>query len=162
MLQNEIFRIIRRTVRKSGPGMAAVEAALAIPILLVLVLSLVETGNMAHAWLTVHKAAQTGARFAATGQGEDDGSRMALIELQVDKSMERLRGGASGINVSSWAGIPATGAGAPGAGNPCGMVEVEVVYDYHSITPLAGTVFPAIIPLAGADRKMVEPYKPCD
>lgn len=158
-MQNRIARLFQGR----SPGMTAVEGALAIPILLVLVLSLVETGNMAHAWLTTYKAAQTGARFAATGQGEDDGTRMALISLQVDMIMDRLEGGAAAVNVSSWPGTAASGEGTPGnAGDPCGLVEVEVVYDYHPVTPLMGSVFPEIVTLAGTDRKVVEPYKPCD
>ncbi len=149
-------------IRSSKPGMVAVEAAMILPILLVLVLGVAEIGNMLHAWLTVHKAAQTGARFAATGQGDEDGSRLALIKLQVGMVMERLEGGAAEINVASWAGNVASGSGAQGdPGGPCGVVEVEVVYAYRSVTPLGRGIFPEIVLLTGADRKVSEPYKPC-
>ncbi|MBU1247361.1 MAG: pilus assembly protein [Proteobacteria bacterium] len=149
--------------RGAPGGMVAVETALILPVLLVLALGTIETGNILHAWLTVHKAAQTGARFASTGQGDDDGSRLALIELQVGQVMDRLEGGAATVNVSSWAGNVASGEGAQdSAGPPCGLVEVEVVYDYHPITPLTGDLFPEVVVLAGSDRKIIEPYKPCE
>ena len=48
------------------------------------------------------------------------------------------------------------------AGPPCGLVEVEVVYVYHPVTPLGGGIFPEVVTMTGADRKIIEPYKPCD
>lgn len=151
----------RKRIRACS-GLAAVEAALALPVLLVLVLGVVETGNMLYSWLTVHKAAQAGARFAATGQGDEDGSRLALVELAAGRVLERLDGAAS-VSVGSWPGLPAAGepvAGDPGP--PCGLVQVSVVYPYHPVTPLVGALLPEVVHLSGSGRKLVEPYRPCE
>ncbi len=42
------------------------------------------------------------------------------------------------------------------------MAEVAVVYQYKPFTPLVATLLPDSIPLRGYDRKVNEPWKPCD
>lgn len=152
----------RKQDRKQS-GMTAVEFALIAPIVIVLLLGFVECGNLFYSWLTTYKAAQTATRFAATGQGYEDGNRMALIEQQVSGVMSRLSGGATSITISSWPQGAFAGDGTSGdAGCPCGMVQVEVGYDYQPITPFLGDLLPSVIAIAGSDRKINEPWYRCD
>ncbi|MEF2143893.1 MAG: TadE/TadG family type IV pilus assembly protein [Desulfovibrionaceae bacterium] len=159
---------MRGSKRESGganrmSGMTAVECALLIPIVLMLGLGLLESGNMFSDWLTVHKAAESGARIAATGQGEEEGTRISLIEQEVQRVMGRLPGGAADIVVSSWPTAIASGPGAEDdAGCPCGLVEVRVEYQYEPVTPFLEGILPDVVVMSGSDRKVNEPWERCD
>lgn len=147
--------------RKSG--MAVVEFALLLPVLIVLVLGIIESGTFVYSMLTVHRAAQEGVRFAATGQGFDEGTRFALIEQTTNTVLESLKFGEKYVIISSWPTSTATGPGAEGnAGMPCQLVEVSVLYNYHPITPIVGAMLPDPLPISSAARKVNEPWLPCD
>lgn len=143
-------------------GVAAVEMALILPAVLLLICGLIETGNLFFTWLTVQKAAEIGARFAATGQGEDEGTRLAQIETRAEALLANLSGNGATVSVRSWPTINATGSGVSGsAGQPCGIVEVSVSFLYQPVTPLLGDMLPESIPVSGSDRKVNEPWRPC-
>lgn len=151
-----------RKHNKSRRGLTSMEFALILPILVVLVMAIIEAGTMFSAWMTIQKAAQSGARYAATGIGDDGGDRVGLIVLQTEKWLESLNGGKE-IVVKSWPTPEAAGDGVAGdAGPPCGLVEVSVTYGYEPITPVFEAMFPDDIELNGRDRKLNEPWKPCD
>lgn len=152
-----------RTSRPGRRGILSVEFALILPVLIVLVMGFIEMGTMFHSWLTLQKAAQSGARFAATGVGEEEGTRLTRIEDVTAEWLASLDKGAKEITISSWATPAAVGEGVSGsAGGPCQLVEVAVVYAYHPYTPIVGSLLPEVVPLYGADRKLNEPWKPCD
>ena len=147
----------------SRQGLAAVETALILPILFILVMAIVEGGNAFSAWLTVQKAAQLGARFAATGRGEDDGNRLSQIIAATEAGVATLDQDKVVITIRSWPDLNATGDGINNdAGAPCTLAEVAVVYNYEPFTPLVSPLLPDSIPLRGYDRKVNEPWKPCD
>ncbi|WP_319542316.1 TadE family protein [uncultured Pseudodesulfovibrio sp.] len=144
-------------------GIAAVEMALILPILFMLVMGIVEGGNAAYSWLTVQKAAQIGARFAATGRGYEEGTRLSQIITTTEAALTTLDINSYEINVRSWPDLGATGDGIdndPGA--PCQLAEVSVMYAYKPFTPIVSAILPESIPLYGYDRKVNEPWKPCD
>lgn len=144
-------------------GLVSLEFALILPLLMALAMALVEGGVMFYSWLTIQKAAQSGARFAATGRGEDEGTRMAQILGVAEEWMDHLDKGEKTIVVRSWPAVPPVGDGVEGdAGGPCQMVEVGVTYAYHPFTPVIGSALPDTISLHGADRKLNEPWRPCD
>ena len=49
-------------------GLSVVEMALVIPLFLIMIFGIIETSNLFRTWLTLQKAAQAGARYAATGE----------------------------------------------------------------------------------------------
>jgi Flp pilus assembly protein TadG len=144
-------------------GMTTMEFALILPFMLAMAMVTIEAGTMFYSWLTIQKAAQSGARFASTGQGEEQGTRMARIIETTEAWLEHLENGGTEITVRSWPETTATGDGtADDAGGPCQLVEVAVIYNYHPFTPLIGAMLPNVIPLAGSDRKLNEPWRPCE
>jgi Flp pilus assembly protein TadG len=144
-------------------GAAALEAALVLPVLLMLVVGIMETASLMRVWLAVQKAAQAGARTAATGQGEETGDRIPRIEAAAEHFLADLPGGAAQVGVRSWPNTTASGAAQEGnPGEPCQMVEVEVTKTWTPATPLVAALLPAELPLSGADRKVNEPWKPCE
>lgn len=143
-------------------GAAALEAALVLPVLLLLVIGTMETASLLRVWLAVQKASQAGARTAATGQGEETGDRLARIEAAAERFLADLPGGAAQVAVRSWPGAAMSGAAREGdPGEPCDAVEVEVTKAWAAATPLLAALLPADLPLSGADRKVNEPWRPC-
>lgn len=144
-------------------GLAAMEFALVLPLIMLFVMAVIEGGVMLYSWLTIQKAAQSGARFAATGQGADEGTRISQIMTVTGDWMEHLDKGEKTIVIKSWPDAIASGDGAEGdPGGPCQMVEVAVTYAYHPFTPIIGNALPEVIDIHGFDRKLNEPWRPCD
>jgi len=56
-----------KTRRRRQAGQAAVECALALPVLLLLIVNTVNFGTYLFAWISVANAARTGAQYATTG-----------------------------------------------------------------------------------------------
>ncbi|MEW5773588.1 MAG: TadE/TadG family type IV pilus assembly protein [Thermodesulfobacteriota bacterium] len=143
-------------------GAAALEAALVLPVLLLLAVGAMETASLLRVWLAVQKASAAGTRMAATGQGEETGDRLPRIRAAAERFLADLPGGATEIAVRSWPGAALNGAAREGdAGEPCDMVEVEVTRSWSPATPLMAALLPAELPLSGADRKVNEPWRPC-
>ena len=139
------------------------EFAMILPLLMIFIMCILEAGTIGYSWLTVQKAAQTGARFAATGQGDEMGSRLTQIAQVTEEWMTTLDNGSKEIVISSWPTTEASGDGITvDAGGPFQLVEVAVVYNYHPFTPLVGAALPEVIKLQGFDRKLNEPWKPCE
>jgi hypothetical protein len=63
-------RLLRKKIRlwKDSDGLSAVEFAIVMPVLLVLLGGIIDMGNYYYIKSTVNQAAQTGARLAAVGQ----------------------------------------------------------------------------------------------
>lgn len=143
-------------------GQSLVEAAFVIPLLILLILAIVDLGRLAFAWVTVQYAAGAGARFAVTGVGEQNGTRLGLIKQAARRWSDLLPGRNAQINVRSWRGRRASGAGRENnPGGPCDLVEVEVVYTYRTITPLVGRLIPPI-QFRGRERMVNEKWGSCD
>lgn len=151
-----------RTRESRRRGATSLEMGLVLPFILIMILGMVEAGNMYYSWMTIQKAAQNGARFAATGLGEEQGNRLLQIEGVTIQLLDTLNKGDKEIFISSW---PTTNTDGPGRvnnpGGPCEVVEVAVIYHYRPFTPLVGDFLPDIIDLAANDRKFNEPWKPC-
>lgn len=144
-------------------GMTTMELALILPILLALAMGTIEGGTMFYSWLTVQKAAQNGARFGATGQGVDEGTRDTQIVQVTEEWLAALDRGSKEVTLRHWPSTTASGDGTEGtAGGPCQLMEVAVVYNYHPFTPLIGALLPEVVPIHGHERKLNEPWKPCD
>lgn len=148
---------------KRRRGIASVELALTLPILVLMVMAVIEGGNVFYSWLTVQKAAQIGARYAATGRGDGEGTRLTQIIKATEAGLASLDNANAEIKVRSWPDVTAEGDGIenyPGA--PCQLAEVAVIYHYSPLTPLIAQMLPESFPLYGFDRKVNEPWKPCE
>jgi Flp pilus assembly protein TadG len=139
------------------------EAALVLPMLLALALGLVESGNMLENWLRLHKAAQAGARVAVTGQGAEEGDRISLITAKVSEFLNGMDDTDLHVTVCSYPGRNLDSACLAGdAGAPCDTVEVKVEYQYQPVMSFMNAVFDEPITLKARDRKVNEPWAPCD
>jgi len=149
--------------RKQRRGIATMELALILPFILVMTMGLIELGTMFYSWMTLQKAAQTGARFATTGIGVEEGTRDAQIVQITEEWVATLDKGNKEVVLRFWPTRDANGEGVEGsAGGPCQLVEVAVNYAYHPFTPLISSLLPEVIMMEGSERKLNEPWKPCE
>ena len=117
---------MRRSCRERGS--AAVEFALLLPILLLVLLALVQVGVLARDQLVLTQASRAGAREAAV-----DGSVEAVDEA-VRSAATGLDAGRVAIDVA-WSGE---------RGDP---VTVSLVYEVPVASPLAGWLLPETVTL---------------
>lgn len=153
-----------KTLFRSENGSGMIEFALILPIFIALSLAVIESGNMFRSWLTLNKSAQMAARFAATGQGDEEGTRLSLIMAEARKLETSLPGAnpVMEVEVCSRPGLDASAPCVGGqAGGPCEMVEVNVRYVYSPATPLLGNLMSDTLVLSGSDRKINEPWRIC-
>lgn len=143
-------------------GSAMLEFTFMIPLLVVLALGFVETGNLFRSWLTVQKAAQLATRVASTGAGYEEGTRNQVITDEAMEMLSTLPSTSKAVAIESWPGLDNSGPGRAGnAGEPCETVSVNIRYGYQPMTPIIGTVLPEFIYLEGTDIKINEPWQKC-
>jgi Flp pilus assembly protein TadG len=100
-------------------GATAVEVALLMPILLLLVMGIVDFGRALHAQVTLTQAAREGARVAALNQPNPTG---------------RTQNAATGLDPGD-VGVAVTACSASSSDD---SAEVEVTYTFEFITPIGG------------------------
>jgi Flp pilus assembly protein TadG len=106
--------------RKMGDrGTAALEFALVLPVLLLIVFGIIDFGRALNAQITLTGAAREGARLAALGYPD------AAIQARVAAAAPSL----NGVTATVAASCP------PGAG-PAADAQVDVNYSFSFITPI--------------------------
>jgi Flp pilus assembly protein TadG len=170
MLISILSRLISWNRGRGKRGAGALEMAFILPAFLAGTFGVVEFGYLYFAHSTVNKAAEMGARFAVTGEGEVEGNRVPLIKENTKKLTEKLAGAeASGsadpikVFVRSYPEITGMGSVRENdAGEPCELVEVQVKYSYKPMTLVMDPFFPSGFTIEGKKRMINEPWLPCD
>ena len=114
--------------RRAERGSAAVEFALLLPILLLVLLALVQVGALARDQLVLTQASRAGAREAAVN-GSVDAVHEAVLSAAAGLDAERV-----GIDVL-WSGSRGT------------PVTVSLTYEVPVASPLAGWLLPQTVSL---------------
>jgi Flp pilus assembly protein TadG len=109
--------------RKKDRGSVAVEFALVVPVLLLIVFGLIDFGRALNAQISLTGAAREGARLAALGYPD------AAVEARVAAAAPSL----SGVTATIVASCP------PGAG-PAADAQVDVSYSFSFITPIGAVI----------------------
>ena len=133
---------LREATRRRG--LALVETALILPLLMVLTLALLEYGWVFIKIQQVHSAAREGARAGAVARGSN-----AQVDNAVDVFMARANMGGSSYSVTT---VPSNVFGVP-RGSP---IEVRVEVDYDNIKLVDVPLIPLPTTLAGEFRMMKE------
>jgi|BarGraNGADG00312_2_1021985.scaffolds.fasta_scaffold12050_3 Flp pilus assembly protein TadG len=145
-----MFMVTRNLRRWRDRGAAAVEFALCVPMLVLLIFGSIEFGLYVQARTMVQNAAREGVRLASLNKSPAD------IEYAVDMALQ----GVSGTSPVVTSGCTST-AGACVIGsktNPTGSVAtVTVTLNYTSVTGLfVTTQFPKISTLTGSSYMRME------
>jgi Flp pilus assembly protein TadG len=104
-------------------GSVAVEFALVVPVLLLIVFGLIDFGRALNAQISLTGAAREGARLAALGYSD------AAIQARVTAAAPSL----NGVTATVVANCP------PGAG-PGADAQVDVSYSFSFVTPIGAVV----------------------
>ncbi|WP_435771163.1 TadE/TadG family type IV pilus assembly protein [Nocardioides sp. SYSU DS0651] len=133
-----------RPARPGERGAAAVEFALILPLLMVVVFGIINFGDMLSVRQSVSQAAAEGARAAAVHPGSNT-EKIAAAEAAVadalDAHGEECVTGADGCSVVI---------GACASGAEC--ATVEVVIDYETLIPGFGLVLPETLSYSAVAR----------
>jgi hypothetical protein len=125
-----------------------VEFALALPLLLLLLLGVIETGRLIQSWVTIQHAVDEASRYASTGAGYDLGrgvregqvvalARSSAVGLSIDDSATDHQPGYFRVSVrSSRSGQDPTEQNNAGMANDFALVEV--FYNHPLLFPLLG------------------------
>jgi Flp pilus assembly protein TadG len=118
-----MVRQVRRGSANSDRGAAAVEFALLLPLLLLIVFGIIDFGRAINAQITITQAAREGARAMALGQPDwQTRTQAAAIGLNLPLG-----------DVTDPAGTcPATGGAAAGDD-----AKVQVTYSFSFVTPIS-------------------------
>jgi Flp pilus assembly protein TadG len=126
-------------------GAAAVEFALLLPVLLLILFMIIDAGRALNAQLTLTEAAREGARLAALGEPDSTVSSKTVAAAT----------GLSGVIVS------VTGC-APGAG-PTSSATVSVSYPFSFVTPIGAVA--GLFGVSGTDAPLTltaQGVMPCE
>jgi hypothetical protein len=120
-------------------GVSAVETALAVPLLLLLVFGTVDLGRVLFGHLTLQHAVREAGRFAVTGRTlngtRGDHPRLDSVIKIVVEDAQPFPLTAGDVHVSSVYG------GTGSAGGPGDVVTISVSYPIRMLTPMIGKCF---------------------
>jgi Flp pilus assembly protein TadG len=121
----------RRGRANSDRGAAAVEFALLLPLLLLIVFGIIDFGRAINAQITITQAAREGARVMALPGGttvESDGN-----QAYQDRAITAATGlGLTASDVTAPASCPATGGALAGDD-----AQVQITYSFSFVTPIS-------------------------
>lgn len=103
--------------RPSDRGAAAVEFALLLPVVLLIIFAIIDFGRMLNAQIVVSQAAREGARAAAL--------------IDVNAGTARVKEATRNSDL-----VSSTITGCPGAAAPSANASAQVTYSFSYITPL--------------------------
>jgi hypothetical protein len=146
-------RVGKKTRREQAQSL--VEFALVLMAVLTVMMGIVEFGRLLQTWLTVQNSAQTGIRFAITGQGYNtadpwdatrlqeikDEARRVASSLSIDTSAGPVQPGYFNVSVHA-SDPPQPTPGVEFPGGPNARVSVDVTYNHPLITPIVRQIVP--------------------
>jgi Flp pilus assembly protein TadG len=141
-MQEEVLMLNRKQL-KSSKGQSIVEAALILPVIIILLVGIVDFGLLFNNYLVMTNAAREGTRSAAVGVSDlEIISMVSNITSTLDQSMMR---------------ITITPATPPESSRTRGtQVTVTVEYDNKLFTPILNAVIPNPVHLKASTVMMVE------
>jgi len=144
-----IWRALERVGVRSrdDKGVALVEFALVLPLLLLLLIGMLDFGKAMNAWIDETHLATSGARWAAVNQNPGSGTLQAYIKSLADTG--ELRDDARVCISFSDDAAPFTGT--PAVGD---SVEVKVLIDYNWLPYVSNQLGGAPTTTIGGSAKM--------
>ncbi len=138
-----ISRFSRRNCER---GNVVIEAALALPVLLILILAIFDFARVHHTRTRLQDAVSQATRFAITGRQLQDTSNPGVMLSRKD-SVLRLVRDLSGLSDLDDSNVKITSIGdngieSVGPGGPGDVVIVEVSYSLEVLTPILSVAFP--------------------
>jgi len=143
-----------KTRRSGRTGQAAVECALALPVLLLLIINAVNFGTYLYAWISVANAARTGAQYATTagvslaGGGSPSAGTVQTMVVNDLKGLPNYTATQVCVSASNSATVSCNTGSAPSTAPPAAdtaegspaityiIGAVDVTYTYSPLIPI--------------------------
>ena len=151
---------MRQTSSGREQGQSAVEFALVLPLLLMLIFALIEFGVLFMSWVTVEHSAREATRYAVTGRSEAGLTRLESIVEVAESQAGWLPFALDSVIVRSSPNTDFSGLVEGDPGGPCYAIEVEINYTHQGFTPFIFELIPSLT-LQGRERIIAEPFAPC-
>ena len=126
---------IRKVNTESDKGAAALEFAIIVPVLLLLVLGLMDIGRLLLVDMSLLSAAQQGARVSAMNANVADSTLVSAVRSGVPDAMINLSvlGNCTATNRGTCVGAAAT---TKCVGNNTGTTTIQATLTFYWLTPL--------------------------
>jgi Flp pilus assembly protein TadG len=121
----------RPSRRRRSAGSTFVEAAIAIPLLVVLILSTVDLGILVGIELALQNAVSQASRYGATGRSRTGATRQDSIITELQNAAPSVTIAAGDVKFTNL-----TKAGVVGPGGPTDVVMMSVKHDWKLVSPL--------------------------
>ena len=124
-----------RSTRYGERGNALVEAAITVPILLLLMVGIFEVGRAYETWQVVTNAAREGARMAVTPNSDTDTVEALVKKYMADGQLNKAA--VATVDVDTNASFTVNGANVGAS-----LVTVDYPFDFIILNPVARLVKP--------------------
>jgi Flp pilus assembly protein TadG len=159
--------MLRWLKRRGECGQTLAEFALVLPIMTLIIFGLVDMARAMQAYVTIQEAARDGARYAVTGRIDCTGPAIqtrenCITQMVHDRADHLNNANTLAVEWRSW-DYPsyADPAVENDAGEQCDAVEVEVSYEFDTMTPIFSTLVADTITMSARERLVNEPFGTC-
>ena len=126
---------------RTEKGTSAVEAALVIPLLLLLTFAIVDFASLFYVYLALENGVSQASRYGVTGNVVAGQTRQESIKAAMRQATPTLTIGDGAFSFSHLR--PGQGVWSAGVGGPNDIDKVTVNYSWTLLTPLVGSFFPS-------------------
>ena len=126
---------------RTEKGTSAVEAALVIPLLLLLTFAIVDFASLFYVYLALENGVSQASRYGVTGNVVAGQTRQESIKTAMRQATPTLTIGDGAFSFSHLR--PGQGVWSAGVGGPNDIDKVTVNYSWTLLTPLVGSFFPS-------------------
>jgi Flp pilus assembly protein TadG len=123
--------IVRHPQRRRSAGSTLVEAAIALPLLVVLILSVVDVGILVGIELALQHGVSQASRYGSTGRSQSGATREDSIINELRKAAPSLTIAPADVSFTNLSKVAALG-----AGGPTDVVMLSVKHDWRLVSPL--------------------------
>jgi Flp pilus assembly protein TadG len=122
---------VQHPQRRRSAGSTIVDAAIALPLLVVLILSVVDVGTLVGMQLALQHGVAQASRYSATGRTESGATREDSIVEVLRKAAPSLTITPADVSFTNLSKVSAIG-----AGGPTDVVMMSVKHDWKLVSPL--------------------------
>ena len=126
---------MKTDLRTRERGSAMVEAAISIPLLLVLMVGIFEVGRAYQTWQVLTNAAREGARMAITPSGTPSDTTALIRQFMADGQLSNSATAAVSVNKGVTINVNGTSVGAS-------LVTVDYPFNFIMLQPIVRLVAP--------------------
>ncbi|HVT35185.1 MAG TPA: TadE/TadG family type IV pilus assembly protein [Nevskiaceae bacterium] len=140
MVEQPKVAVAASAVRRRG--MVTVEAAIVLPLFMLLMFCIIDFGRLLFTQTTLQHAMREGGRYGVTGRRLPNPADPKSLESRLDSIKQIVQQSAIGVNVKPGDIVISSARGGNGnAGGPGDTLTISLTYDFVFATPLVAQFF---------------------